>query len=44
LTQIEAVTIDVVNGVARRLLTREYRTAVLGQSEMALPQGFRGHR
>jgi predicted Zn-dependent peptidase len=38
LAQIEAVTLDEVNAVARRLLTREYGAAVLGPSEMALPQ------
>ena len=38
LAQIEAVTLDEVNAVARRLLTREYGAAVLGPSELALPQ------
>lgn len=38
LAQIEAVTLDEVNAVARQLLTREYGAAVLGPSEMALPQ------
>jgi predicted Zn-dependent peptidase len=38
LALIEAVTLDEVNAVARRLLTREYGAAVLGPSEMVLPQ------
>ncbi|OBC11806.1 zinc protease [Mycobacterium sp. 852013-50091_SCH5140682] len=38
LAQIDAVTLDEVNAVARRLLTREYGAAVLGPAELALPQ------
>ncbi len=40
LAQIDAVTLDEVNAVARRLLTREYGAAVLGPSELALPQSL----
>ena len=43
LAKIEAVTLDEVNAVARKLLTRPYGGAVLGPqtSKKALPQPLR---
>lgn len=43
LAQIDAVTLDEVNAVARQLLTRDYGAAVLGphSSKKSLPQRLR---